>query len=96
MKQFVVYLLLIVPMAFFTACSKDEDNQNERPTNEVKNDDSNGDDKNDGSGNDGYVGDHVIVNDDGTTSNGSRFTAIDNTKFYLQKKACKDRQGSYP
>ncbi len=73
MKQFVVYLLLIVPMAFFTACSKDEDNQNERPTNEV----------NDGSGNDGYVGDHVIINDDGTTSNGSLFSAIDNTNFYL-------------
>ena len=49
----------------------------------MNNDDSNGDDKNDGSGNDGYVGDHVIVNDDGTTSNGSLFSAIDNTKFYL-------------
>ena len=88
-KYLLLSLMALLPMTALitvTSCSGGDEVVQPPVDNNANNDKDNpsGNDKDNPSGNNGENLDiHVIVNDDGTTSNGSIFSAIDNQNFYV-------------
>lgn len=80
-KHLLLVLMALLPMTMLitvTSCSGDDEVVQPPVDNNANND------KDNPSGNNGENLDiHVVVNDDGTTSNGSIFSAIDNQNFYV-------------
>ena len=88
-KYLLLSLMALLPMTALitvTSCSGGDEVVQPPVDNNANNDKdgSSGNDKDNPSGNNGENLDiHVVVNDDGTTSNGSIFSAIDNQNFYV-------------
>ena len=88
-KYLLLSLMALLPMTALitvTSCGGDDEVVQPPVDNNANNDKdgSSGNDKDGSSGNNGENLDiHVIVNDDGTTSNGSIFSVIDNQNFYV-------------
>ena len=88
-KYLLLSLMALLPMTALitvTSCGGGDEVVQPPVDNNANNDKDNpsGNDKDNPSGNNGENLDiHVIVNDDGTTSNGSIFSAIDNQNFYV-------------
>ena len=88
-KYLLLSLMALLPMTALitvTSCSGGDEVVQPPVDNNANNDKdgSSGNDKDNPSGNNGENLDiHVVVKDDGTTSNGSIFSAIDNQNFYV-------------